>query len=283
MLNNCLFGQTNPVREKNKWGIKEDEKWIIPANYDTIFNFDDEGKVCLACFRVKKISTNKFIKINSYTFYCNYLTKENKKLQIKTSENDTCTVFGLNKNTVEQYRENPEAFTVSSNNKKYLVDKNLKQLTFKPYHNIKRSIDPNFYNIEVSEENNVVYAGLIDKNEKEIIPHQFSSIKINPVDSLIYGCRAGLVDNYYDDVFDYSGKKIESYHKHVELPVKNYIIHKVYEPKESYLIYNIKSKQELPLKADEVHFYEQDQLLIRIKNDWYVYDLLTNTKKEKSY
>ncbi len=196
---------------------------------------------------------------------------------------DIAEAVGLNKNTVEQYRENPEAFTVSSNNKKYLVDKNLKQLTFKPYHNIKRSVDPNFYNIEVSEENNVVYAGLINKSEKEIIPHQFSNIKINPVDSLIYGCRAGLVDNYYDDVFDYTGKKIESYHKHVELPTKNYIIHKVYEPKESFLIYNIKSKQELPLKADEVHFYEQDQLLILIKNNWYVYDLLTNTKKEKNY
>ena len=276
-------GQTSVVKEKGKWGIKEDKNTIIPPLYDTIFNFDESGKVCLACYKVKKAPANKFIKISTYTFHCNYLSKANKKLQIKTEDNDTCTVFSLNKKTIEQYNDNAAAFTVMANNKKYLVDKNFKQLTFKPFYDVKLSLDPQFYSVEIKEANDVVYAGLIDTHEKEIIPHQFSMVKINPVDSLIYGCRAGLVENYYDDIFDFTGKKIESYHKHIELPTKHYVIHKIFEPREYFVIYNIKTKQETPLKADEVHFYEQDQLLIRLKNDWYVYDLLTNTKKEKNY
>lgn len=286
----CLFlvsfsyhSQTTIFREKGKWGIKENGKVLIGANYDTIFNFDDEEKVCLACFKTKKAPQNKFIKTSSYTYNCRYLTKANKKLQARVLGNDTCTVFGFNKHTVEEYQENPNAFTVMVANKKYLINKTFEQLTFKPYHQVKQSLDPAFYYIEVIEQNEVVYAGLIDKNEKEVIPHQFSMVKINPIDSLIYGCRAGLVENYYDDVFDYQGKKIDNYHRHIELPTKNYIVHKIFEPKEAYVVYNIKTKQDLPLKADEVHFYEQDQLLIRIKNDWYVYDLKTNTKKEKSF
>ena len=280
---NSLNAQVAPVKERGKWGIKDGKKVIIPALYDTIFNFDESQKVCMACFKVKKAPANKIIKTSTYTYHCNYLSPDNKKLQIKTEDNDTCTVFSLNKKSVEQYNDNAEAFTVMVNNKKYLIDKNFKQLTFKPYYDVKLSLDPQFYYVEIKEANDVVYAGLIDRHEKEIIPHQFSMVKINPVDSLIYGCRAGLVENYYDDIFDFNGKKIESYHKHIELPTKHYVIHKIFEPREYFVIYNIKTKQELPLKADEVHFYEQDQLLIRLKNDWYVYDLLTNTKKEKNY
>ena len=276
------MAQTQTFKEKGKWGIKENGKALIATLYDTIFNFDEDEKVCLACFKIKK-PTSKFIKTQAFTYACNYLSKSGKKLQIKAEGNDTCTVFNLNKHTIEQYSDNSNLFTVCVNNKKYLIDKSFHQLNFKPYYNVKQSNDPAFYNVELLEANEVIYAGLIDKNEKEIIPHQFSMIKINPVDSLIYGCRAGLVENYYDDVFDYTGKKKDSYHKHVEMPTKNYIVHKIFEPKEMFIIYNIKTKQELQLKADEIHFYEQDQLLIRIKNDWYVYDLKTNTKKEKNF
>jgi hypothetical protein len=283
LVNKYLVAQTNIFREKGKWGIKENGQVLIAANYDTIFNFDDEEKVCLACFKTKKAPQNKFIKTISITYNCNYLSKENKKLQAHVVDNDTCTVFDFNKHTVEEYQENPNAFTVMVANKKYLINKSFEQLTFKPYHQVKQSIDPAFYNVEVMEQNEIIYAGLIDKYEKEVIPHQFSMVKINPIDSLIYGCRAGLVENYYDDVFNYQGKKIDNYHRHIELPTKNFIIHKIFEPKETYVVYNIMTKQDLHLRADEVHFYEQDQLLIRIKNDWYVYDLKTNTKKEKSY
>lgn len=278
-----MSAQTAAVKERGKWGIKEDKKEVIPAVYDTIFNFDESGKVCLACFKVKKAPANKIIKTAGYTFQCNYLSKANKRLQIKTEDNDTCTVFELTKKTLEQYNDNGQAFTVMVNGKKYLVDKNFTQLTFKPYFDVRPSLDPQFYLVEIKEDNEVVYAGLIDRHEKEIIPHQFSMVKINPVDSLIYGCRAGLVENYYDDIFDFTGNKIESYHKHIELPTKHFVVLKLFEPRENFVIYNTKTKQELPLKADEVHFYEQDQLLIRLKSDWYVYDLQTNTKKEKNY
>jgi hypothetical protein len=85
--------------------------------------------------------------------------------------------------------------------------------------------------------------------------------------------------NADDDIYDYSGKRIESYHRHVELATRNFIIHKLFEPKEHYVIYNIKSREEIKLAADEVQHGIHDEILVRIKNDWYLYDLNTNTKK----
>ena len=59
---NELRSQTVPFKQNLKWGIKENETVIIKPVYDTIFNFDFTGKVCLACFKARGVSANKFIK-----------------------------------------------------------------------------------------------------------------------------------------------------------------------------------------------------------------------------
>ena len=60
------------------WGLgmafnKENESVIIPAVYDTIFNFDSTGQVCMACYKVKSASASKFIKVMTTTYVCRYL------------------------------------------------------------------------------------------------------------------------------------------------------------------------------------------------------------------
>jgi hypothetical protein len=75
---------------------------------------------------------------------------------------------------------------------------------------------------------------------------------------------------------------VESSRRHIEMASKNFLIHKIYEPKEYYVLYNIKTKQEKQLQADDLVFYENDEVLIRIKNDWFIYDMVTNQKKPKN-
>jgi hypothetical protein len=281
--NQVFFAQTKVFKEGTKWGIKENETVLIAPLYDSIFNFDKEGKVCLACYKLRTVSNNKIMKTVNVTFNCRYLNKQNKKLVIQNKRGDTCSVFNLSKHAVELYNDNPHHFVASAKGKRFLIDKELNQLTFKGYYDISTSVDPNFYITKQMDENEVIHAGVIDTKENEVVPYLYTSIKINPVDSLIMGCTAGLTNASEDDIYLYSGKKRDSYHRHVELATKHYVIQKILEPKEHFVIYNCITKEEKNLQASEVHFFEQDQLLIKWKGDWYVYDLLTDQKTEKQY
>jgi hypothetical protein len=160
------------------------------------------------------------------------------------------------------------------------VDRDFNQVTFRGYHEISFSADPAFLITQVNE-NNTLFTGLINFKEEPVVPYQYSEIKLNTNDSLIIACSAGVRANAEDDVYTYEGKKIGAYHKHVDLATKNFVIHKLYEPKEYYIINNISTKEEKPLYADEVQFFDHDEILIRIKNDWFIYDMVTNQKKPK--
>lgn len=273
--------QTKPFSQNQKWGIKENDKVIIEPIYDTIFNFDSTGKVCLACYKTKTASANKFIKLLVTTYSCNFLNKKKKRLTIKTPNNDTCSVFSYAKNTLKQYNHSDNYLVATVKGKKYLVDKNFKQLTFKPYHEVSPSADPNFYVTQMLNEWDTPLTGLVDVNERQIIPYQYSNVKVNPYDSLVVACSAGLRPNSIDDIYFYTGKKRETCNRHVDIATKNFIIHKVYEPKERYILYNSKTKEEKSLEADELHVQPNDMLVIRIKNTWFNYDLKTNKQTPK--
>lgn len=279
------WAQTTVFSENHRWGIKEKSTILVAPIYDSVFNFDESGKVCMVCFKLKTAApANKIIRVNnSYKIYCNYLDRSGKKLNIKTDDQDTCTVFSLGKSSFKQYTEYTNSFVVAVKGKKYMVGKDFKQITFKGYHDVSPSVDPGFYNVQVMDENEVVLAGLIDRNESFVIPAAYSHIKINPADSLIIACTAGVRTGADDDVFNYEGKKRDSYRRHVEMATKNFVIEKIFEPKEHFVIVNLRTKEEKNLQANEVYFYEQDEILIRIKDDWYVYDLKTDQKKPKQY
>ena len=274
-----LNGQTLPFRENLKWGIKENDKVIVKSVYDTVFNFDNTGKICLACFKAKGPSANKFIKTITVTYACNYLNKSGERLKIKTDEADTCSVFTLGKSTVKQYTENPNYFIVSSKSKKYLVGKDLSQPLFKGYNEIYLTVEPKFIITEIKNEGGIVYTGLINFKEEQIIPYQYSGIKINNKDSVIVGCSAGVGNNGDDDIYDYNGKKLNSYKRHIDMATKNFVIYKIFEPKEYYILLNLKNKEETIFSADEVGPFEKDEVLLRTKNDWFVFNLASKQRK----
>ena len=271
--------QTIPFKEGLKWGIKENEKIIIKPVYDTVFNFDNAGKVCMACFKTKALSANRFIKTYTIVYSCNYLNKNSNRLQIKTDDNDTASVFALGKTTIKQYNDDLNYFIVSAKNKKYLIDKEFEQRTFKGYNEVFITGEPKFFIAEIKNDIGVTYAGLINSKEELIVPFRYSGIKINPKDSLIVGCSAGVGNNGDDDIYDYNGKKINSSKRHVDMATKNFIIHKIFEPKEYYILINLKTKEETNFTAEELVPFEKDEVLIKVKSEWYIYNLASKQKK----
>lgn len=274
-----IISQTQTIKDYLKWGIKEQDTFIVPAIYDTIFNFDSTSRVCLGCFKIKKASASKFIKTLSTSYACNYLNKKNERLIIKDENGDTTSVFSMGKTTVNNYLQNQNLFVVSAKSKKNIIDKNFKQITYKGYYDISLSKNRGFYNTQIINEGDVIVSGLINTMEREIVPYNYSTIKVNTSDSLIIACSAGIRMNSEDVVFDYEGRKKEASFRHIDVATKHFLVHKIFEPKEYYILFNLETKAETTLSADEVNFYLNDVILLRIKKDWYLYDLNTNQKK----
>ena len=272
--------QTIAFKENSKWGIKDPSVIIVPAVYDTAFNFDATGQLCLACFRIKTATANKFMRVLATSYACNYLDKKNKRLVIRNGK-DTCSVFSLGKNTLSEYQGDGPYFVANVKGSEHLLTKDFKQLTSRGYHYIAPSGVAGFYITREMAESEILFTGLINAKEEIVVPYQYSSISINPLDSIIIACSAGVRPNADDDLYDYSGKKTGSYSRHIEMATKNFVIHKLYEPKEHYVLFNKNTLEEKILYADEVRPSLNDSLLVRIKHSWYEYDLKTNNRKPK--
>ena len=190
--------------------------------------------------------------------------------------------FGeLGKNAVKQFNDDQKYFVLSSKSKKYLVSKDFTQPIFKGYRELYLNTEPKFVIAEIKNEVGISYKGLIDLNEIQVVPFLYSGIKINPIDSLIVGCSAGLGNNGDDDIYDYTGKKLTSYKRHIDMATKNFVIHKIFEPMEYYILLNVKTKEETIFNADEILPNRKDVVMIRIKNDWFTFDL--NSKQRKPF
>lgn len=273
-----LQSQCRIEKQNSKWGIKENETFIVPAVYDTIFNFDSTNRVCLACFKIRKAASSQFIKTMTTSYACNYLNKKAERFVARSEYGDTLSVFSLGKSTVASFQGNQDIFVVTAKGKKNLINKDFKQLTFKGYQDVSVSNDKNFYFAQILNEGDVLVSGLINTMEREIVPFNYSTIKINTSDSLITACSAGIRANSEDVVFDYEGRKSEASYRHIDMATKHFLIHKIFEPKEYYIFYNRESKQETTFTADELRIHAHDEIIVRVKKDWYLYDLNTNKK-----
>jgi hypothetical protein len=280
----CFFGglqaQTEVFKEFNKWGIKDKDKIIIKPVYDTAFNFDAGGKVCLVCNKSKNTPNNRFIKLTTVSYNCNYLDKNGRRLMVIPSGADSaCSIFSLSKEGVKQYQEDARYIIATVKNRKFLIGKDFKQITFKEYSDLHVTDEPGFIIGEIRTEGNMILKGLINLDEKEIVPFMYSNIKFNRRDSLIVACSAGLGNSREDDIYNYEGKKLDSYHRHIDMATKQFVIHKIFEPKEYYLIFNPKNKEEKIVYSEEASILHGEELLMRNEDHWFTYDMLTNKKK----
>lgn len=280
------FSQTSIFRENGKWGIKENNNILIRPIHDTIFNFDSTGKVCLGCNSIKSPHPNKYIKTPVYSFQCRYYDRKGNILTVKDSGGDTTSTFDLLKNTVKEFNNNSYLMRVavkenSIKDHKFLITKDFTQLTFKRYDDIHFTQSPEFLKVERKNDNNVILCGLINMKEEALLPFAYSNIKVNPDDSLIIGCTAGLGPNSEDDIFDFSGKKISSHRRHVELATKKLIVYRVFLPEEHLTILDLETKKESNEHAEEVKLFDDYTLLMANEGHWFTYDV--KTKKKKAY
>lgn len=266
-------------KQSNKWGFKKGETIIIEPQYDTAFGFDQTGKVCLVGnINPAKRSINpltKEIKIE-YTYF--YINPKNEKIYIKRSNTDSTFEVSVSKHTPAYYLNNNTAFAAFVGGKKYLVSKKGNTITNTAYDNIVFTKVPNFYITETKEpKNNQTYVGLIDETGNYVIQQAYSKISINTNDSLIYCCTAGIKFNGSDDVFNYKGAKVHSSARHIQCTGKKHAVYKLYESETAFVVFDIETGKEKPLKAEWVYYLKNEALVI-LDGDWYFYDMKTDKR-----
>ena len=255
-------------KKNDKWGLTKDGANFLDPIYDTILPFDSIKKICMACVKTEKPATNKFIKMNNKIILCKYINdkKENLVLKIK---NDTCTYFNYNKNVFNYYTNNKDYIVVSARDKKYIVTKQFQQISFIGYDEIIPLSIANHFLIENKTVGSAYLNGVMDASEKLVIPIEYTHIKSNPYDTLFICCTAQIRANGQDDVMDLNGKKIHSFNRHIDNASKNFIIHKVFEPHEYYVIYDLATKKERIIEAEDITYLGNDMVNIKYKGKIY--------------
>ena len=259
--------QLSTFKKNNKWGFSKGGVELSPPVYDTILPFDSTKKVCMACVKTQK-PANKFIKMNNMLIVCKYVNDNNESLVLKV-KNDTVNYFALNKKSFDYYTQYKDYMIVNARDKKYVVDKQFKQITFNGYDEIIPSAIKHHFIVENKTQGASYFDGVIDNKEKLVVPMEYSSIKSNPFDTLFICCTAQLKLNGSDDVVDINGKKIQSFNKHIDNASKNFVIHMIHEPHEYYIVYDLKAKKEKIINAEDITYLGNDNVNIKIKGKYY--------------
>lgn len=266
-------------KEKNKWGFKKGETIIIQPQYDTVFGFDQTSKICLAGnINPLKRSVNpltKQVKIE-YTYF--YINNNNHKQFIRTSGTDSTTEVTVNKQSPGLYLNNNSAYVAMIGEKKYLVSKNGGTISGHGYSNLQFTKLPIFYiTFTKDPKNNQEYLGLINFQNKEIIPPIYSKISFNTFDSVIYCCTAGIKFNGSDDVYNYGGGKIHSSAKHIHFATKKFVVYRLFESENSFVVFNVITGKEKSFTADFMYYLKED-IVALLDGDWYFYNLVTDKR-----
>lgn len=261
----------------NKMGCTLNGNEIIPPLYDTIFDFDKTNTICMACNEMKK-GNSKFIKIQVKAFECKYLNKSNQALFIKHTDKDSTDLFTIHKNTIKQYQSGANHFVASVGSKKYLVSKSFQLVTPAPFNEIYFTQCQNLFITETKTQNSAILLGLINTENKLIVPSEYSKIKVNDRDSLIIACSSQSKINGEDDVYNYQGKKVHSFKRHIENATKKYIIYHIFEPNEYFIILDRKSNEEKPVNGQNMVYLKDDLFALKTDGDWFYFDVVKNTK-----
>jgi hypothetical protein len=261
----------------NKMGCEWNGKEIIPPVYDTIFAFDATNTICMACNEVKA-TPSKFIKVATKSYECKYLNKNNQAFYLKRTVKDSSCLFGISKNTVKQYQSLSNYFVATYGGKKYLVSKNFNVITPSPFNEIYFTQNREFFITETKTENNAILLGLINSENKLIIPSEYSGIKVNDKDSLIIACSSQSKVNGEDDVYNYQGKKVHSFRRHIEQANKKYILYHIFEPNNYFIVLNRKTNEEKPLNGQNVTYVKDDTFAIKSDGNWFYFDIVKNIK-----
>lgn len=260
-----------------KWGFKKGETVIIQPEYDSIFGFDPEGKICLVGnidpLKRSVNSLTKEVKI-AYTF--RYINEKNERLYFKAPfALDSTSEATPTKYCGALYQTEGNLIIACVSGKKILATKKGKQISKEGYDNIIYSKVRGLLLFEIKNGRSLF--GLMNNNAEQIIPPLYSKISFNTYDSLIYCCTAGSKSNGMDDVYNYKGEKVHSSNKHIQCAGKNYAIYRLFDSEKAYIIHDLKEKKEKEIKAEYIYYLKND-IIALLDEDWFFYDLKTDKK-----
>lgn len=271
----CLFSQTiSAFKTGNKWGFKKGQSVIIEPQYDSVFGFDETNQICLiGNIDPLKRSVNSLTKQVRIGYTFNYINSKNQKFYFKPQSGlDSVSSIDVTKQSGSLYLGNSDLFIAAFSGKKMLWSKKGKQVSSVKHDNINFTKVPGLYTFEES-----TVWGLMDESGKPLIGPTYSKISINVYDSVIYCCTAGSRFNGMDDVYNYKGEKIHTSGKHIQSAGKNYVIYRLYDSENAFIIHDLKTNTEKNLKADFV-YYLRDNKMVILADDWFFYDLKTEKK-----
>ncbi len=258
----------------NKWGFKQGQTVIIEPQYDSVYGFDQTNQICLVgTIDPLKRSVNSLTKQVRIGYTFNYINAKNQKLYFKAQQGlDSTSSVDVNKQSATLYFGKTDVFVAAFSGKKMLWSKKGKPLSSVKHDNINFTKVPGFYTFEES-----TVWGLMDETGKTIIGPTYSKISFNVYDSVIYCCTAGSKFNGMDDVYNYKGEKIHSSGKHIQCSGKNYVIYRLYDSENAFIIHDLKTNTEKHLKADFIYYLKEDKIAM-LSDEWYFYDLKSDKK-----
>jgi hypothetical protein len=264
-------------RSDNKWGYKNGESIVIASQYDTALAFDQSNRIAVIGKALTKRSLSSTTTKKEFTY--SLINSRNQKLYIHPFDGpDSICEFSLTKNMIADYMSAKELFAVGYAGKKFLFNKSGKQVSG-AVDNLHNTNIPTLFTYEIKEKTGQSYWGLIDENGKQIIPAAYSRIVINPKDSIIVCCTAGLKTNGSDDLFSFSGQRKSSSARHIDYAYRNFTIYKLHEPEISYIIQNNTEKKETALKANWAYYLPTGIMIFRQGKDHYFFYKLKEDKK----
>jgi len=276
LINLHSKAQFQVTKSNKKLGIAYNGKQIVQNSYDSLVGFN--SNICMVCVNKPMPSSNKFIRTLVPTLVCSYFNQNGQRLVVKVNDKDTTSCFALSRNALEDLTKLGSLFKVYYNQKKYLVDLNFIQKTFKSYDNVFPLGILNYYIIE-KKSNGMSVFGLVDNNEQIIIEPVYANIKLNSYDTTIVACVAGLIGSSADDLFNLKGTKLISFNRHVEFIDKYFSAFKVYQPKEYFIVSNNTTKKETQLKAEKIMPFDSTSVLTLEDEKWFKFNIKNNEKK----
>lgn len=260
-------------KSDKKWGFKQGETIVIQPQYDSVFGFDQTDLVCLVgSIDPKKQSVNSLTRQLKIVYTFKYINAENERLYFKAPNSlDSSSEATPTKYCGALYQNKHDIMIACVSGKQILATKKGMQIS-NSYDNINFTKVPGFYTYEVGS-----FWGLMDDNAKQIIGPTYSKISFNIYDSVIYCCTAGSKFNGMDDVYNYKGEKIHTSPKHIQCAGKNYVIYRLFESENAYIIYDLKEKKEHQVKAEYIYYLKNDTVAL-LDDDWFFYDLRTEKR-----
>jgi hypothetical protein len=273
-----------PYTENQKWGYKQGQKSVIPAQYDTAFAFDKTSRIAMVANKSKSNKdVNPITGEEAYTYDYHFIDIQNRKVKLLTERvPDSVSVFSNQQELQYNYTDSSGCFKILFQSKVYLVSKNGKQLS-RGFDNITETKAKGYFEVENSAKGEKTIErvkGLLDSTGFQVVKCKYHSVKINREDSSVYCCSAVFDAKLNDDVFNYKGKLIYSSQKHIEFASKTLHIIKSYTPREEFIIDNALTGVMYYLDGKHIFYLKKNKAVLITKDNWYLIDLLTQKKQK---